>query len=67
MASPAHAEQTRHASRLAIWGWVMFDWACQPFFTLIITFVYAPYFVSAVVGDPVRGQALWGYATGSPD
>jgi len=64
MASPAHAEPIRHASRLAIWGWVMFDWACQPFFTLIITFVYAPYFASAVVGDPVRGQALWGYATG---
>jgi UMF1 family MFS transporter len=63
MASPAHAEPT--ASRLAIWGWVMFDWATQPFFTLIITFVYAPYFVSAVVGDPVRGQALWGYATGT--
>ena len=62
MASPALAEPT--ASRLAIWGWVMFDWACQPFFTLIITFVYAPYFASAVVGDPVRGQALWGYATG---
>jgi MFS transporter, UMF1 family len=50
-------------SRLAIAGWVMFDWACQPFFTLITTFIYAPYFASAVVGDPVRGQTLWGFAT----
>jgi UMF1 family MFS transporter len=51
--------------RLGIAGWVLFDWACQPFFTLITTFIYAPYFATAVVGDPVRGQALWGFATGA--
>jgi UMF1 family MFS transporter len=51
--------------RRAIWGWVLFDWACQPFFTLVTTFVYAPYFASAVVGDPARGQALWGFAAGA--
>ena len=55
----------RSASRRAIAGWVLFDWACQPFFTLIITFVYAPYFASTVVGDAVHGQALWGFATGA--
>jgi MFS transporter, UMF1 family len=52
----------RHASRRAIAGWVLFDWAAQPFFTLVTTFVYAPYFASAVMADPVQGQALWGYA-----
>jgi UMF1 family MFS transporter len=62
MASP-HDAPVRPAPRIAILGWVLFDWACQPFFTLIISFLYAPYFASAVVGDPVRGQALWGYAT----
>lgn len=51
------------ASKLAIMGWVLFDWACQPYFTLIMTFIYAPYFASAIVGDPARGQSLWGYAT----
>jgi len=56
---------SRSASRLAIAGWVLFDWACQPFFTLVITFVYAPYFASAVVGDATHGQALWGFATGA--
>lgn len=50
-------------SRLSILGWVLFDWACQPYFTLIMTFIYAPYFASAVAGDPVRGQSLWGFAT----
>jgi len=42
---------------------VLFDWACQPFFTLVTTFVFAPYFAAALAPDPVAGQALWGYAT----
>ncbi|MGL5136140.1 MAG: MFS transporter [Beijerinckiaceae bacterium] len=48
----------------AVAAWTMFDWACQPFFTLVTTFVFAPYFVSALAADPVSGQAMWGYATG---
>jgi len=56
-------ENVRPAPRRAIVGWVLFDWAAQPFFTLIITFVYAPYFASAIAANPVEGQALWGYAT----
>jgi MFS transporter, UMF1 family len=50
-------------TRRAIVSWLLFDWAAQPVFTLLSTFVFAPYFATAVVGDPVRGQALWGYAT----
>jgi len=49
--------------RRAIAGWVLFDWAAQPYFTLIITFVYAPYFASGIAANAVEGQALWGYAT----
>ena len=41
---------------------MLFDWANQPFQTLIVTFIFAPWFVSEVIGDPVRGQALWGAA-----
>jgi UMF1 family MFS transporter len=41
----------------------LFDWAAQPFFTLITTFVFAPYFASALAANPAQGQALWGYAT----
>jgi len=47
-----------------IWGWMLFDWAQQPFHTLIITFVFAPYFAAAVAPDAARGQELWGLATG---
>ena len=51
------------ASRSTILGWLLFDWACQPFFTLVTTFVFAPYFAAALAPDPVTGQSLWGYAT----
>lgn len=49
------------ASRSGQWSWAFFDWANQPYFTLITTFIFAPYFASGFVGDPVQGQALWGY------
>lgn len=42
-------------------SWALFDWANQPYFTVITTFIFAPYFTSIVVGDPVRGQEIWGY------
>lgn len=45
-----------------IWGWMFFDWASQPFHTLIITFTFAPYFTSQVASSPERGQEIWGYA-----
>lgn len=44
-------------------GWVLFDWATQPFYTQITVFVFAPYFAARLAATPVQGQALWGYAT----
>ena len=49
--------------RRALIGWAMFDWAAQPFFTLVTTFVFAPFFAAALAQNPVQGQAMWGYAT----
>jgi UMF1 family MFS transporter len=40
---------------------MLFDWAVQPYYTLILTFLFAPYFANTVVGDGPRGQTLWGY------
>ena len=57
--------EVQRSPRRGIWGWMLFDWAQQPFHTLIITFVFAPYFAAAVAPDPARGQELWGYATGA--
>jgi MFS transporter, UMF1 family len=48
--------------RRGVLGWMLFDWANQPFQTLIVTFVFAPYFAAAVASDPVSGQAIWGTA-----
>jgi UMF1 family MFS transporter len=49
--------------RAAVISWIFFDWAAQPYFTLITTFVFAPYFATHVASDPASGQALWGFAT----
>ena len=46
-------------------GWVVFDWATQPFYTLVLTFLFAPYFAATYIGDATRGQEIWGYATGA--
>ncbi len=55
--------KTQRAPNSALASWVLFDWAAQPFYTLILTFLFAPYFANHVVGDPVTGQSYWGYAT----
>ena len=44
----------------------MFEWARNPYVLIITVYIYATYFTRDIVGDPVRGQALWatiqGYA-----
>jgi UMF1 family MFS transporter len=58
------ADDTKiYPGRAAVISWIFFDWAAQPYFTLITTFVFAPYFASFVASDPASGQALWGFAT----
>ncbi len=49
--------------RSAVVAWIFFDWAAQPYFTLITTFVFAPYFATFVAPTPAQGQSLWGFAT----
>jgi MFS transporter, UMF1 family len=56
-------------------SWMLFDWAAQPYYTLVQTFLFAPYFANAVVENSTCGtlisagsekaacgQSLWGYA-----
>ena len=58
--------------RKRIWGWWFFDWASQPFHTLLLTFIFSVYFAEVaqrhflhVSGDlrlaGAQAQALWGY------
>jgi len=46
-------------SRRGIWGWMLFDWAAQPFFTVVTTFIFGPYFVARLTDDPISAQAAW--------
>lgn len=57
-----HPRADARADKRGIWGWMLFDWAAQPFFTVVTTFIFGPYFISRMAADPAVGQAAWGYA-----
>ena len=48
--------------KLGIAAWCYYDWANSAFTTIVITFVFATYFVSAIAVDPILGAAQWGFA-----
>ena len=59
-------------NRKRIWGWWFFDWASQPFSTLLLTFIFSIYFAEVAkshfiaLGDSAgiagaRAQSMWGY------
>ncbi|MDF1872740.1 MFS transporter [Vannielia sp.] len=52
------------SAKKRIWGWFFFDWASQPYNTLLLTFIFAPY-VKDLIGDPDEAQSTWGYVVGS--
>lgn len=47
----------------AVRGWMMYDWATQPFATLMVTFFFAPFYASTVASDPLTGQSNWAWMT----
>ncbi|MGH9021470.1 MAG: MFS transporter, partial [Acidimicrobiales bacterium] len=51
----------KEASTLGQFSWALFDWANQPFFTVVTTFIFGPYFVNVMIGDPVAGQTAWAF------
>ncbi|WP_431205786.1 MFS transporter [Bradyrhizobium betae] len=53
--------QRTYPPRAAVVSWIFFDWAAQPYFTLITTFVFAPYFATGIAPNPATGQSLWGF------
>ena len=50
--------------RKRIWGWFFFDWASQPYNTLLITFIFAPY-INELMGDGTAAQSAWGFGIGA--
>ncbi|MGI9356126.1 MAG: MFS transporter [Rhizobiaceae bacterium] len=51
----------KKVSKAAIWGWMLFDWASQPFHTLLVTFIFGGYFAGKVAPDPVTAQEWWSW------
>jgi UMF1 family MFS transporter len=50
------------AARRARVAWCLYDWANSAFPTIIVTFVFATYFVKSVAVDEIVGTVQWGYA-----
>ena len=46
------------ASRLSRYSWTMFDFANQPFYTLIMTFVFSVYFTDVFITGDDGAQKL---------
>ncbi len=47
-----------------VWGWFFFDWASQPYNTLLLTFIFGPY-INELLGDGTAAQTAWGYGIGA--
>jgi MFS transporter, UMF1 family len=52
------------SNRKRIWGWFFFDWASQPYNTLLLTFIFGPY-INDLMGDGTAAQSAWGFGIGA--
>jgi UMF1 family MFS transporter len=52
------------AAKRRVWGWWAFDWASQPYNTLLLTFIFGPY-INELLGDGTAAQTAWGYGVGA--
>ncbi|MCF6316026.1 MAG: MFS transporter [Marinosulfonomonas sp.] len=48
------------SAKKRIWGWFFFDFASQPYNTLLLTFIFGPY-IAGVIGDGTKAQSAWGF------
>ena len=49
----------RVVDRKAIWGWSIYDFANSSFTTIVVTFIYAAYFVQGIAPDETSGTGTW--------
>ncbi|WP_246318844.1 MFS transporter [Peteryoungia desertarenae] len=60
MADVIGSETVKHGQiNKGVASWMMFDWAAQPFFTVVTTFIFGPYFVNRMTSDSVAAQTAW--------
>lgn len=57
------APQTGAEPKGGVWSlpgfsWALFEFGRNPYYLLIVTYIFPPYFANVLVGDPVKGQTL---------
>lgn len=63
------------SARKRIWGWWFFDWASQPYHTLLVTFIFGPFFAGVATdyylttgldseAAKASAQSLWAWNMG---
>ena len=57
-----HLEEYKKNYKRTIFTWSLYDFANQPFPTIIITFIYALFFRQYISADYTDGDAMWLYA-----
>jgi len=45
--------------KLTVFSWSLYDFANQPFATLIVTFIYGTYFTQSIANNEIIGTELW--------
>jgi UMF1 family MFS transporter len=70
MVESADNGAVKRAAKRRIWGWYFFDWASQPYHTLLVTFVFGPFFAQIAADHylatglveeaaDAKAQSLW--------
>jgi UMF1 family MFS transporter len=49
-------------NRKEVFAWSLYDFANQPFTTIIVTFIYSAFFVKVIAPNPQIGTAMWANA-----
>ncbi len=63
------------SARKRIWGWFFFDWASQPYHTLLVTFIFGPFFAKVATehylalgadidAAKAQAQSIWAWNMG---
>ncbi|MBU2981354.1 MFS transporter [Lentibacter algarum] len=61
------------SAKKRLWGWFFFDWASQPYHTLLVTFIFGPFFAGVAAehfigtgldekAADAQAQSMWSFA-----
>ncbi|WP_412067681.1 MFS transporter [Rubrivirga sp. IMCC43871] len=59
-------DTSQPGDRRTLWAWALYDFANSSFTTLVITFIYATFFVKGIAADETSGAVLWAWGVVTP-